>query len=627
MYDDYYQNDNKMNHNKFDLQKVLNIFIIIIISVMFIIVFLWIKSVMFDNKDQGNITGNEKYEKYEKLLEEAAEKYYNNNILSSSEKYISAKTLNVEIPTNCSIASGVITSGNLNKAYLLCSDYESTLIEKKDNSITLVGKNVYIIAKGNTFSDPGYISNGPVIVSGVVNDTEGVYNIYYINQKNNEMQNRKVIVIDDNDLKYLFPTIKLNGDNNIYMVKGSSYKDLGAVANDPQDGDISYKINKIGSVNTNEVGEYKITYSVSNRSGFSVSASRTVTVLNNISELEILEEINPTEITNQKVTINMKVLGENYSHSYLPTGEKVSDSVFSYDVSENGIYHFWAYDKYGRSIEKKVKIENIDRKAPVITCDANIYGNRVDVIVTSISKPISKYKFIVNDSESDYTSQTSYVKNITDFKKAVVNVVDYAGNSASIKCTSVKKDPTIGNNNIRYYDYNGVEYVIANTKNDLTEFVKQTRGKISQSVFSNPNDPNYRCTGQCLGFSQYHAGYLQIGNIYNMNALAACNYNTIKHMVHDFYPTKAGALEKVYNEIFNGNVCVLQVAGGNRTSRHFVLVVGYNRQKYNASELQEEDLLTIDSWTGNFTTLSSTDYSRRGMFSRGAEGYRVDYFG
>ena len=626
MYDDYYEDKNDSKKSGFDLNKLLNIIMIVIGVIILIVIILWVASPKEETRTE--VAENSKYEAYEKKLVDAANAYFSKNVLSVSEKYVSAASLGVDIPNNCSFMSGVITSGNLSKAYLLCSDYESKVIDvKEDSSIKLVGKSIYMLPKGSIFQDPGYVSREPVIVSGVVGEEEGIYNIFYIGKNSNETVNRKVIVTDDDKIRNLYPNIKINGEDNIYLLKGNTYHDPGAVANDPEEGDISFKVNKTGKVNTDEIGEYKILYSVTNKSGFTVSTTRTVTVLNDVTELEMVEELNPTEKTNQAVTIKMKVLGENYAYAYLPTGEKVLDSEFSYSANENGIYHFWAYDKYGRNVEKKVTISNIDRKTPTFTCDANIYGNHVDVIVTSISKPIKKYKFMVNEFQSEYLDQTSYVKLIKDFKVAKVEVVDEAGNHTTGECTPIKKDPTIGNENIKYYNYGGAEYVIANTKNDLTAFVNATKGRISQSAFSDKNDPHYYCTSNCLSFSIYHAGYIQVGNLENMDAVKACNWNSIKPMTHTFYQDKEGALEKIYDEITNGNVCVLQVTGTQaRNSRHFVLVVGYKREKYSASELTEEDLLTIDSWTGNFCTLSEADRSKRTMFSRAGQGYRVDHF-
>lgn len=625
MYDDYYEKKNVKDNS--NINKILNIIMIVIGVIMFIVIIIWIVSPKEETKTHTDVVKNEKYTEYEKKLEEAANKYYSTNVLSTSEKYLSASSLGISIPSNCSSASGVITSGNLNKAYLLCSDYETEIIETDPkNPIKLVGKNIYMVIQGTVFSDPGYISREPVTVTGSVGDIEGVYNILYMGRNSSDTVTRKVIVTNDESIKSMFPTIKLNGEEAIYMLKGQKYVDAGATATDPKEGDITYKINKTGNVNYNEVGEYKITYSVSNQSGFTVSLTRLITVLSDITSLEMVEEVNTTDKTNEAVSINMKVLGENYAYSYLPTGEKITDSEFTYEATDNGIYHFWAYDTYGRNIEKTVKIDNIDKKTPTITCDANVYGNHVDVIVTSISKPISKYKFIVDGFESKFLDQTSYVRVTNKFTSAKVEVIDEAGNHSTKECNPVKKDPTIGNNNIKYYNYGGTEYVIANTKNDLTTFVNMTRGKISQSAFSGTDDP-YNCTSACLSFSLYHAGYIQVGDLSKMDPVKACRWNSIKAMTHTFYGSKGEALSKVYNEITSGNVCVLQVTGTKaRNSRHFVLVVGYKRDKYSASELREEDLLTIDSWTGDFCTLSEADTSKRTMFSRAGQGYRVDHF-
>lgn len=628
MYDDYYDKKKSSKNNDPNIVKILNLVVLAIIIIIFIVIILWILAPSETTEEIPQPPEENKYLEYEEKLKMAATSYFASNILSSAERYVTAATLNVQIPSNCSMASGVIFSGNLNLPYLLCSDYESTVFDPpKDSSITLVGRPVYIILKGTEFTDPGYVSPDHVTVTGNIGTEEGVYNIIYMGRGSNDTVTRKVIVTDDEKLKNVFPTIKLKGEDNIYILKNSRYVDLGVDASDPVEGDISRKVNRSGQVRTDEVGEYKITYSVSNNSGLSVSTTRTITVVNDVSELEIVEEVTPKEKTNQAVTIKLKVLGENYAYSYLPTGEKTEENEYSYTVNDNAIYHFWVYDKYGRYTEKKITVNNIDKATPTFTCDANVYGNRVEIIVTSISKPISKYKYIVNGNASKYLEQTSYVKYTNDFKTAVVEVVDQSGNTSTGGCNSVQKDPYAGNNNIKIYNYGGAEYVVANTKNDLDTFVSMTRGKISQSVFSDKNDPNHDCTNQCLGFSLYHAGYIQIGDLSKMDALKACHYNTIKSMTHTFYQSKEETLNKVYNEITSGNVCVLQVTGtSKRNSRHFVLVVGFRRDKYSAADLREEDLLTIDSWTGNFCTLSESDLSKRTMFFRGGQGYRVDHF-
>lgn len=91
----------------------------------------------------------------------------------------------------------------------------------------------------------------------------------------NENSVKRKIVYDDKTI----PAISLMGNRNISIYVGSSYSESGYTASDNCDGDITSKVVVSGSVNSNAVGEYKITYSVSDNSGNTVSVDRTVKVV------------------------------------------------------------------------------------------------------------------------------------------------------------------------------------------------------------------------------------------------------------------------------------------------------------------------------------------------------------
>ncbi len=74
------------------------------------------------------------------------------------------------------------------------------------------------------------------------------------------------------------PTITLNGDATMYLDLGDNFTDPGAVANDDKDGDLSTQITTTGTVNTDKVGEYVITYTVSDKAGNTTKEKRTVLV-------------------------------------------------------------------------------------------------------------------------------------------------------------------------------------------------------------------------------------------------------------------------------------------------------------------------------------------------------------
>lgn len=75
------------------------------------------------------------------------------------------------------------------------------------------------------------------------------------------------------------PVIVLNGDTEVFVKLGESYTDEGATATDDEDGDISTNIVVDESdVNTDDIGEYKVTYSVSDAAGNTAIEERTVFV-------------------------------------------------------------------------------------------------------------------------------------------------------------------------------------------------------------------------------------------------------------------------------------------------------------------------------------------------------------
>jgi hypothetical protein len=74
----------------------------------------------------------------------------------------------------------------------------------------------------------------------------------------------------------IYPVLTINGDQTVVITKGSTYTDLGAVA---LAGTENLPVTKIGTVDANTIGFYKITYEAFNSDGFSVAKTRTVVVL------------------------------------------------------------------------------------------------------------------------------------------------------------------------------------------------------------------------------------------------------------------------------------------------------------------------------------------------------------
>ena len=74
------------------------------------------------------------------------------------------------------------------------------------------------------------------------------------------------------------PVITLIGSANVSVTQGDNYTDEGATATDNVDGDLTSSISVSGNVDTASIGNYTLTYSVSDSSGNSTSATRNVEV-------------------------------------------------------------------------------------------------------------------------------------------------------------------------------------------------------------------------------------------------------------------------------------------------------------------------------------------------------------
>lgn len=75
------------------------------------------------------------------------------------------------------------------------------------------------------------------------------------------------------------PEITLLGDAEMTVMQGDAYTDAGATASDAVDGDITSRVERVGSVDTSRAGIYELSYSVSDAAGNSAAVvKRTVTV-------------------------------------------------------------------------------------------------------------------------------------------------------------------------------------------------------------------------------------------------------------------------------------------------------------------------------------------------------------
>lgn len=148
------------------------------------------------------------------------------------------------------------------------------------------------------------------------------------------------------------------------------------------------------------------------------------------------------------------------------------------------------------------------------------------------------------------------------------------------------------------------------------------------SQYKISQDSNSKYSDYCLAFAYIHAYSMYSGNN-KARASDALNYTYASNFAAYTNDNKASVLAKVYSEITNGKPCVLQVNGNKQgTTRHYVTVVGFKRDVKNANDLQEKDLLILDSYDGK---LESMDTSSSRFMTSGADcnkeytGYQMFY--
>jgi len=148
---------------------------------------------------------------------------------------------------------------------------------KGEKEITLKLGEEYVEEGASAKAKEEDISNRIQISGEVDNQKVGEYVIRYLvtnpKGKQETIVERTIHIIDD-----VKPEIRLNGEEKVTLAKGAKYQEEGAKATDNYDGDITDKIQIAGEVKTDTIGEYKVTYTVTDASGNEATATRTVKV-------------------------------------------------------------------------------------------------------------------------------------------------------------------------------------------------------------------------------------------------------------------------------------------------------------------------------------------------------------
>lgn len=203
------------------------------------------------------------------------------------EKGATAKWLNQDISNRIKISGKVNTKKigkytitySVKKSFLKVSKKRTVkVVDEKKPKITLEGDKDLTICPDSKYKELGYKAIDEYdgdLTKKVETKEEDNKVTYTVKDKSGNVA--KVIRNIKREDKTK-PELKLNGNDHIYVTLGNGYKDAGATATDNCSGDLTEKIETSGSVNTNSLGDYTITYKVTDDHGNTATKERTVTV-------------------------------------------------------------------------------------------------------------------------------------------------------------------------------------------------------------------------------------------------------------------------------------------------------------------------------------------------------------
>lgn len=405
--------------------------------------------------------GGKSYSALENSVKEEVLSYIKErNLNIVGEQYIELSMLNeIEGTELCSVSSGAIVkneNGNLVVTpYLDCQDYKSESLKSSGKYIELNGDAIVLLNRGEVFNDPLYVlkKDSNVEVDGAVGSAVGVYTIKYMAYVNNDLKEtlyRKVIVTAGDHTKTIsgienldYPTLTLNGDTEIILVRGEKYKEAGYTAIDYTDGKIGRRVKVDPEViDTSKIGSYDVIYSVTNSKGNTAIKKRHITIVARKANLDV--DVRVDENITNKATITITVAGEGYESTELPDHTNSIKRVTTYAVKSNGRYPFVIKDVYGNSITKEVTIENIDNTPPIGKCKAVVTSSSTTVTVeASDNKGISGYSYIIDNKKTEYMDSNTYEESVSA-SSVYVRIKDVVGNeTAMIPCQTEKKTTNI----------------------------------------------------------------------------------------------------------------------------------------------------------------------------------------
>ena len=445
---------------------------------------------------------------------------------------ISGRVDTSKVNTYTIIYSVMDSSGNkatqINRTVIVLDTIAPLITLNGSSTINLGLGDIYneLGATGSDDVDGNITSN--IVISGILNNSKvGTYTMTYnLSDKagNNAITLNRNIVVSDN----IVPTITLNGASNINIELGTPYNDLGAIATDNIDGNITANIIKIENVDTSTVGTYTITYNISDKAGNKATQiTRTVTV-------NTLDTIFPT------ITLSGdNIVQHPINSTYIDNGATANDNIDgnitnaiiksgTVDTSLNGSYTIRYTIKDSSNNEtnatRLVKVRDWRVSKTGQTKLYKLYDDGYHKKGLSTNYSRDSVKKIVTDNYTGLIWQDD--SNVSSIKKqwistANYNIGDY-NNTSGDTATTYCKNLTIGG----YNDWRLPTY------KELLEILDYSKSTMTNVAFNNTNSSSYNYYWTTNNFKNYNRyAYnilLTVGRAYKSLKNSSCYIRCVR---------------------------------------------------------------------------------------------------
>ena len=343
-------------------------------------------------------------------------------------------------------------------------------------TLNIKGDAIVEVEVFSDYKDAGYELEHPnkdlkVHVDSKVNTKKvGIYDVIYsvkhIDDKITKI--RKVKVVDNEK-----PTIELIGDDEIILLEDSVYEEKGCKASDNYDKDIADKV-KITNNIKKDIGEYEVTYTVSDSSNNTYSIKRKVKrIKSNTGVIYLTFDDGPSSTTSKildilkKEKVKATFFVVNFSSGYEPIIKRIVNeghtiALHSYTHNYKLIYSSEeAY--YDDLLKLKEKVKNVTGVESNIIRFPGGSSNTVSMfnrgIMSIITKSVKEKGYHYFDWNVD-SRDAGGARNSTDVYNNVMNNLNKNRNNIVLMHDSHNNNKTV----------DALESVIRNAKNNGYRF-------------------------------------------------------------------------------------------------------------------------------------------------------------